>query len=84
MKKPKPKATKDLEKLIDHEAEDSFPASDPPAFSGMRSGAPKADPEPPVNTIRDGTDAAKDAAEEIDNDAKNPRKQRWPDAIPQE
>ena len=46
---------KTREREIDGMAEDSFPASDPPSFTGTHSGRPKPDSETPPKIRRRGT-----------------------------
>jgi hypothetical protein len=45
---------KTRERELDAMAEDSFPASDPPSFTGMHSGRPKPDTESPPKLRRRG------------------------------
>jgi hypothetical protein len=48
-KEPPPRdddmAVRDDEELVDEASDESFPASDPPSFSPLRSGAPKKKPQ---------------------------------------
>ena len=46
---------KTREREIDSMSEDSFPASDPPSFTGTRSGWPKPDKDAPPKIRRRGT-----------------------------
>jgi hypothetical protein len=38
-------AARENEELVDEASDESFPASDPPSFSPLRSGAPKKKPQ---------------------------------------
>lgn len=67
-----------LEALIDEEAEESFPASDPPSFSGLHVGSPTPEPEPPAHAVSDREDALDVGADE------DPAARRWPRAIPKD
>lgn len=69
-----------LEALIDEEAEESFPASDPPSFSGLHVGTPTPEPEPPAHAASD--DDSHDGETDAGDD--DPAAKRWPRAIPKE